>query len=260
MDIFMFHFGRCGSTVLADSIKQIPGFVWHGEIFSRTTFVYKGFENSRWQEKKGNGQFTIDEFIDFIKDAKGGFFKPRHDRVHYGCEIKGYHFEYNFFKFSLEQALTALANEFSGCKFIFLQRSNSLRRILSSLIARDTNVYHTSSNLQINTIKLDFDNFCDYDLNNRGDILSVLAKSASREKYYMDTIVSNGGFIINYESDIQNDINDAMSLISTNLGVPLIKPKVVFVKTNPSPINHIVINYDELLKKLSGTEYAGFLD
>lgn len=260
MNVFMFHFGRCGSTVLADSINQIPGFVWHGEIFSRGVFVYKGFENTPWHSKQGDGKFTLDEFIEYINVAKSGLLSRTSHKPHYGCEIKGYHFEYNNFNFSLDEALARLEEEFDDCKFIFLWRENSLRRIISSLTARETKLYHSTQPVSTcHRLFIQLDYFRDFDLNSAGDIVDVLENSAQKEKLYINCTREHDGLILSYEQHIEPGVVNAINIICDKFGLNRINPTVRLHKTNPGSISNSVANIEELQQRLSGTRFCQFL-
>ena len=66
MNIFFIHFGRCGSTVLMDCLRQQDKYNIHGEIFSGGTAMYDGFERSPWADKKGNGIFEhVDDMVNY---------------------------------------------------------------------------------------------------------------------------------------------------------------------------------------------------
>jgi len=135
----------------------------------------------------GSSKSSLGNALSFLasrfRDSRFGFLMRRkgvqrdahYSFMHYGCEIKGYHFEYGYFNFSLDDALSALAARFPDSKFIFLKRRNSLRRILSSTVARQTGVYHVKTSVDgPNKFKIDLDSFADIDLHFHGEITAVL--------------------------------------------------------------------------------------
>jgi len=263
MNVFMFHFGRSGSTALAGAISKIPDFFWHGEIFSHGTVVFEGFDAlpiSR-KDKNGGGLFNCDEFIEFIDVAKHGIEQQMgHPFIRYGCEIKSYHFEYGYFSFSLENALVALAEKFPGSRFIFLRRRNALRRILSANIARQTGVYHVSKAVgKPNKFLIDLDNFNDADLKMKGEITAVLRNSTMVEECYKETILKHGGFEICYEDHIEASMEPAMSILSQQLDVECVTPETSLKRTNPFPLSETVENYEELCQRLLDAGMDHFL-
>ena len=263
MNVFMIHFGRCGSTALADDITRIPGFFWHGEIFSEGTLVYDGFEASELSKKKiaGSADFDLSEFLDFIDVAKRGIQQQigRHI-TRYGCEIKGYHFEYGYFKFSLDTALGALASRFPDSRFIFLRRRNSLRRILSSVLARQTGVYHVTTFVDTpNRIKLDLNHFVDMDLNCRGEITAVLRNSMMLGGRFSEVVLRHGGFEICYEDHIKNSMDPAMAILSDRLKVERVLSETHLKKTNPFAMIDMIENYDDLRERLTMAGMERFL-
>lgn len=263
MNVFMFHFGRSGSTALADAISRIPGFFWHGEIFSEGTYVYDGFESleiSR-KDKKGGGRFDCPDFLEFIDVAKHGVEQQLgHPIIRYGCEIKNYHFEFGYFSFSLESALDALASRVPDSKFIFLRRRNPLRRILSANIARQTGIYHVTTSVdKPNKIRIDLNNFNDVDLKFCGEIAAVLRNSMEVENQYSEVILRHGGFEICYEDHIEGSMDKAMDILSQKLMVECVPPETSLKKTNPFPLSETIENYEELRQQLSSVGMGNFL-
>ncbi|MEO8331584.1 MAG: hypothetical protein ABI479_04065 [Gallionella sp.] len=261
MNVFMFHFGRSGSTVLANAIASIPDFFWHGEIFTGGTVVYDGFEALELSSKKGGGRFDCSEFLEFIDVAKQGIERQiGHPIMRYGCEIKSFHFEFGYFSFPLENALEALASSFPDSRFIFLRRRNSLRRILSATIARQTGIYHIKTVVdKPNRIQIDLDAFEDADLNFRGEITAVLRNSMAVENRYAEAILKHGGFEICYEDHIEASLEPAMTILSQQLDVECVVPETQLRKTNPFPLSETIENYEELWQRLSVAGMDNFL-
>jgi len=257
----MFHFGRCGSTVLAEGIQQLPGVCWNGEIFTKNTFVYKGFEGTQWDKQRNSNYFSLNEFIDFIKNAKFGFMSNhQNDSKFYGCEIKAHHFEYDFFNFSIEECISSLKTEFKGCKIIFLYRNNSFKRILSSLKARETGVYHTRERLKVKEkFNVSLDDFSDFDLKFSGEIKETLANSAKLEAHYRSLILGAGGLSICYEEEIEYDLSVAISKIANSLKLTPINPQITLKKTSSSSLQESIENFPLLKKRLLGSEFETFL-
>ena len=257
----MFHFGRSGSTVLTQSLSQLDNVIWHGEIFSGATHMYAGFEDSRFASKKGNGEFQIGEFVDYIADAKNNYLQQigKQDAI-YGCEIKGYHFEGGLFKFSLDQAIQALSDHFDDARFIFLRRKNALRRVVSMEIAKRTNVWHLKTDEpSLNRIDTDFSNIRDTSLGFHGTILEVLKNSEKVEREFSKSIRSFGGLELVYEDDIVGNMFSAIQKICSAFSIEYKDTVVELKKTNPHALEEIVINYEKLEKSLTGSEFEHML-
>lgn len=254
MIVFMFHFGRSGSTVLTNCINQSPEIFWQGEIFSDNIYISPEFENSSWFEKQGGAAcFTLDEFIDYIKFCISESKYKEDGAKHYGCEIKSYHFEFGRFQFSLVECLNKLREEFSA-EFIFLERTNSLRRILSSLLGAQKNIWHLhEESVTPNKITIDVNDFHDADLNFRGHIATVCDNSKKKNAEYRNAILSMQGQYIEYESDIDNSSLVGFYKLVEFIGVDSFQPIIKFKKTNPQPLSEIIINYEEVLPFLTSS-------
>ncbi len=252
MNLFLFHSGRVGSTFLASLLKQISGVCWNGEIFSKNVFVYKGFNELDISRKQGDGVFSLYEFIEYINKAKSGKASNFCDEIScYGCEIKTYHFEKNFFKFNFEDCLNELQNEFENCKFVFIYRKETLRRLVSAQVARENKIYHLTGEQKADLTKiiLDTNDYYDSDLNIKGALSGVIMEAKKKERGYMSTIEKHGGVILEYEEDLNNDYMAGVRKITHDWPPNLLpeKFKVSLNKTNPFKLEDIIINYKEVL-------------
>ncbi len=258
MNVFMFHFGRCGSTVLGRAISNSPGVFWHGEIFSDQVPVYEGFQELDISKKQGAGFFTLEEFLEYVVVAKIGAHASQGNKfLHYGCEVKSYHFECGFFKFSIDESLDALNNCFPEARFIFLRRRNSLRRILSAIIARQTGIYHVVNPVTApNKVLIDLDNFEDADLNFRASILDVLRNSVIVEERYAKAIRQINGLEIFYEDHIDGGVVKALEAISKGFSLETSDVVVDLERTNPFPLSAMIENFEELRMRLHDTEFT----
>jgi hypothetical protein len=260
MIYFMFHFGRSGSTVLTNSIGQHPNVFWHGEIFSKNVTIGDGFENTEYSKKQGDGEFTIEEFIEYIRNCMGFSNYKVEGNTIYGCEIKSYHFEFDKFKFTFTDCLKRLKEEFN-CKFIFLERKNSLRRILSCQLANQSNVWHLSAeSLETNTISVDVEGFKDVDLNYNGSLIDTLKNSSCKQVEYSNVVQKNEGLYLSYEGDIQHDVLKAINKLAFYMNIADFKPEIKFKKTNPSELKHMVDNYKVVEDSLIDSPFSEFLD
>ncbi|MEO8444147.1 MAG: hypothetical protein ABI567_03965, partial [Gammaproteobacteria bacterium] len=115
-----FHIGRCGSTVLGDLLDQHPAVRWLGEIHEWAEFREQ-------TAPAGAGS----ELIRRLRTRLPGVTKPVA-----GVEAKFYHLHDH--GVPLEAFLNELRAEAAGgtCRFIVLRRKNYLRKIVSSLAAR----------------------------------------------------------------------------------------------------------------------------
>ncbi|MDG3088650.1 hypothetical protein P7F88_22335 [Vibrio hannami] len=259
MMYFMFHFGRSGSTVLTNCIGQSEDVFWHGEIFSRNVHIGSGFDGSQYKSKQGGGSFSLDEFIDYIKACKK-YARPSED-IEYGCEIKSYHFELGLFKFTLDECLERLRVEFD-CKFIFLERKNSLRRILSCLMANETNVWHKSSNNDNEISKkltLDINALPDADLGFKSDLHSTLSHSEKVNRKYKESILEMQGMCLSYEFDLKSDVMIGVDKLSSFMNLPEYKPEVKYKKTNPQEISSLITNFIDVKKVLESSRFDWML-
>lgn len=240
--IAMFHIGRCGSTVLAEMLKQNPQIHWDSEIYEPQGELF---------HKYG-----------LRADASGpiGFLRRRiasADRPHYGCEVKPYQARL------VELPMGKLIESFGALgftHFVLLERRNSLRKIVSSLIAIATQRWHvpagtlvplTRFRLDVNSVRTEYTDkpLLDFLRSYRDDMRDIEARLAGRPVLKLT-----------YEDDIEADPEVAYRKVCDFLGFNPVPTAVRLGRTTPFALHDVLENYDEVAAALSGTEFEWMLE
>ncbi|MBN1187059.1 MAG: hypothetical protein JXB49_32575 [Bacteroidales bacterium] len=246
-NIVMFHIGRCGSTVLSTLLEQHQNVFWASEIYEPIFKKWRNYTNG----KEIASEMPEDAIIYLKKSMQKAFHR------YYGFEVKPFHIRLiGYSEDSFLENLDALG--FSH--YIFLDRRNRLRKIVSSLIAhKDRMRYHQDSEItaklkhvfvDVNNVAIDYDQkpllsfLSDYDK----DVASI--RSMLKTKNCLD---------LTYEEHVQNEPRVGYQQICEFIGI---KPKEVTIKlsrTNPFPVRNMIENFEEVENILKGTEYEWML-
>lgn len=242
--VMMVHIGRCGSTVLTEMLKAAAPIRWDGEIFE------KRFAAVRQQNPAMHGVgFVLSQnpmnilrlcALDKLDMDFGFELKPFHLR----------HFGWRFDNFL--PAVEALGFN----RFVLLDRRNRLRKIVSSLIARQTGAWHVKAGLKVvvRQIRLPVDSFrLDFHCGTLSDVLRAYEREFSSVQEMMQ---SRALLELCYEEDIQEDPNVGLEKLARFLRYPLSKVVPPLAKTTPFTLREILTNYEEVVDHLHGTEFA----
>lgn len=240
----MFHDGRSGSTVVGDLLNQQVEIFWDSEIFMP----------NRLNPLPPSVSHFLMRHPDRLIQAR----RMRTNKPFYGFEIKFAQLQrinYPFLNFI--QSLQKLGFH----HYLLLKRKNGLRRIVSDAVGRSKQVhsYHidSSEKARLVRVKLDPDNIS---LGRKSQPLIQHLVDYERqfklaELYLKDQKVLN----LTYEDDINRDPQLAYEKICFFLGLDPKEVEIHFNKTNPFSLAEILINYDEVSRELSGTEYEWML-
>jgi hypothetical protein len=243
----MFHIGRCGSTVLADLLQQNRRICWDGEIYQA---------HCSWLESKG-----IVLSPNSLRDQSPFELLQRHMRFsgarYYGFEIKFFHLRW----YGVEPTVFVDEIERMGVDhFILLERRNYLRKIVSSVVARQTGKYHLPirSKPELVRVKIEIDKLdIDYD---RKPLLDHL-RGFRDDILNFELLMDGRPFLkLTYEDDIMDDPVKTSVRVSKFLGVPPITGMIRYHRSTPFPLRDIILNVAEVEAALAGTEFTGMLN
>lgn len=246
----MFHIGRSGSTVFADLLNQHPQIYWDGEAY--LSLFSKVFES--WNEKVEKLEASVPplDLIQFLHDRMA-FAGQRY----YGFEVKFFH---------LRLANVALPDYFDQLRqlgfdhFIVLKRRNFLRKIVSSLAARKrAATYHrqVGTQLELTRVYLDVGQIViDRDAKPLLALLDMYQQCFHELDQYLD--IANV-LRLTYEDDIAADPRAAYQRACAFLDLAPHSVSVRYGRTNPFPLQEIIINYDEVKRVLADTPFAWML-
>jgi hypothetical protein len=176
----------------------------------------------------------------------------------FGFEVKPFH--YHLMGLSADQFVSRLG-QLGFTHYIILDRNNRLRKIVSSVIASQSdNKYHIHKAeqskrsrfyLDVNSVRIDYDD----------KSLLCFLEGYDRQFAEVSKCLANKPLLrLSYEEHIQDSPDKAFSLVCDFLGMP-VASKVTnkLIRTNPYPLSELITNYDEVAGYLAGTTYEWML-
>jgi hypothetical protein len=243
--VVMIHLGRSGSTVLANLLEQRDDFYWEGEIY----------EYHFWQYP----------YLGIPKDLylpTYDFIKPRLRRAgnkYYGFEVKFFHL--SLVHETLSDFLAAL-DSLDFQDFIVLKRENFLRKIVSSLNAHQQtgeNRYHQSAKTKatLKQTEIDVNNVC---IDRECKPLLAFLDDYEACFVELDQLLQNKRTLyLTYEADVAPDPHIGYQRICEFLNISVQPVQVQFSKTNPFPLNKLIVNFADVEQVLRNTRYEWML-
>jgi LPS sulfotransferase NodH len=248
VNVCMIHIGRCGSTVLGQMLKAHKQIFWTGEFYNR-------YLSNEAAHRSGG---VAD--INFPEDPLHALLEKMQSRKAdvFGIEVKPFH--YHLMGLPVEQFVSRLGS-LGFTHYIILDRNNRLRKIVSSVIASQAdNKYHIHTAeqsqrsrvfLDVNSVKIDYDD---------KSLLGFLQDYDQQFSRVSACLSDKPLLRLSYEEHIQNDPEQAFSLVCEFLGLPAAsKVRKKLVRTNPYPLSELITNYDEVTDYLAGTPYEWML-
>ena len=240
----MLHPGRCGSTVVGSLLNQHPSFYWSGEPFEKLM---------------GQGPLKEETIVDIIKERE-------QDKISkaYSFATKypdGMHLSNSCINKSIPDYIDLL-NNLGYSKYILITRTNHLKRIVSILKGRQTGEWHTDQKqdkAKAKGVDVPIKDF-EFGLNKKGSIIDYFKIMDNETKLIIDKIGEKPLLHIKYESDIEENPVKAYRKICEFVGIKSLSPEVKLKKTNPFPLEELILNFDEVKKYLQATPYAWMLD
>lgn len=245
--IVMFHLGRSGSTVVCNQLKQSPDILWKSEIYTNRF--------TKLDARQSAGEMVIDHLAeDPIRLVRKEFRKT--GARYLGFEVKPFHL--NIYDWTAERYVNELT-KMGVKKYILLKRRNYLRKIVSSVIAREMGTYHlrTKSNAKPPVVRLD--------VNEVGIDRQHIALIDHLEQYDRDldllekAISDKDTLFLTYEEDVEENPAQSVEKITAFLGVPPYPTTIGQRKINARPISDSISNYQEVESVLRGTRYEWML-
>lgn len=236
-----FHIGRSGSTVLGDLLNQHPHVHWLGEIYEWPEFRDR-------PAAPGPGS----ELLRRLQSRLPAVTKPVA-----GIEAKFYHLHDH--GVALHDFLDELRGAVAGtgrCRFIVLRRKNYLRKIVSSLAARQRGQWFARPGgpvpppvrLEINPDRVCID----------GDaqpLLDYLRDWDAQFDQLEAALSGESALSLTYEDDIEQDPLVAYRKVCRYLGLESGTPEVRYGRTTPEPLSDIVTTLGAVRRALAGSGY-----
>ncbi len=238
----MIHHGRCGSTVVADLLKQHCEVFWADELY---TSVFEKWLNEKNNKNLRSVTSKTEDPIDILKSSMN-----KSQKKHYGFEIKPFHFRY----------INGTSSEFLNklyslnfTHFIILRRKNMLRSLVSNQVAEHKNYYFIGKE-KTAEIKNIYFNIKQY-----GSLSRFISEYEDQLKQFEKQLKEKNILKINYEKHIEQSPYKAYSRICKFINIKPEEADIVYAKTNPFPLADIVQNMDEVADALHNTPHEWML-
>lgn len=242
--VVCFHLGRCGSTVLGDLVDQHRRAEWDGEIFH------------------GDGRFhdhiakygTDDPFE--IIDVRRGL----SEGDVYAFEIKPlWATQLGNINTRLESFVDALRRP-PVTDFVILERENYLRRILSVVTGRKRGRWHQRPGDDTDKIPVEIPMQC---MREGAEVRTVRGWFELYDEVYarLDELLPGDDTLrLTFEDDIRDDPTTAYRKVCDFLGIGDENPEIRYSRSNPWPLEDILVNYSEVASVLEGTRWQWMLE
>ena len=237
----MLHFGRCGSTVLANLLRQNESIFWDSEVLQRHK-----------ERKLPEKALTTDP----RRVMKLRYFRA--GARNYGVELKPLpfmHLSRDQLHMNVEEFFPYV-EKMGFNRIIFLQRRHYLRKLTSLTIARDYNRYESAPNssaVLIRGVRIDCsetafngipmrDLFETYD-----DISKSILEWGSK--------LGDRFLLLEYADHIKDDPLIAYNQVCGFVGIKANQVELKNARVNPQPLDDLIDNFDEVKKYLADTPY-----
>lgn len=233
-----FHIGRSGSTVLGDLLNQHSGIHWLGEIYEWPEFRDR-------PAAPGSGSELLRRLQTRL---------PTVDKPVAGIEAKFYHLHEHGVSLRdfMDEVRGAVAGE---CRFVVLRRRNYLRKIVSSLAARQRGQWFARPGRPLPPVRVAInpERVCiDGDAQ---PLLDYLRDWDAQFDQLDAELAGTGALNLSYEDDIEPDPLIAYRKVCQLLGLEPGGPEVRYNRTTPQPLAEIVTTLDAVRKALANSGY-----
>lgn len=239
--VFMWHHGRCGSTVLGRILNQHPGIRWNGELY----------------EDYAEAAIPRPNFRDDLKYAQ-----LECGRKLPGFELKGLPSQHlPTLGVSLGQFLeTVREHGFSHC--VFLDRRNTLRKLISVQIVDQglRKSYHMSGKEAALDGRLRIDLQRVRIQGKHAPLLDMIRHIDEETEAARERVGEHFDFLpLYYEDHIEADPLVAYRKILSHVDLPHHDAQVTLKRINVKTLQELVENYREVEDLLAGTKYEWML-
>lgn len=241
----MIHIGRSGSTVVADLLGQHPQVRWEGEIYQRIF-------NAREYPDHSLPPITDVDAVDFAEECSNGALGR-----YYGFEVKFFHLR--ILGAELSTYLEELDKRLENLQIIVLRRKNTLRVVVSTLVARKTGIWHLKGRARPSPGSVRLDPEAVF-VNRANSKLVDLLEECARDFALLDELLAQRRALrLSYEEDVAHDPRRAYERICAHLELPPRRVKVRLSRTYPYVLHELIENYDDIEALLRGSAFEWML-
>lgn len=239
--VFIFHYGRCGSTVISEILHKFPNALHFNEYLSTTSDFTKFPCSDKSLSREDGAQNSPQAIACALRDDIKALSRTRQappDFVFF--ELKSTDFRRGTIRSELETFLNEFNNELPLSSVVHLYRLNLLRLSLSHIQGHRTGIWHSINKVKPSPHHLDIFRL-------RQDMAGFATEILEAKKAIEHYPYTN----ICYERHIYSDPFSSLYEIFSALGdVPLAIARreypVSLKKTNDFPLKDIIENFDEL--------------
>lgn len=240
--IFMWHHGRCGSTVVGNMLGQHPGIKWYSEIYHTRTLRQE--THPRWRHDLRSAQMI------------SGSSMP-------GVEIKGLPCQdLHTIGASLPEFSAGLRDSgFEHC--IVLDRANILRKLISIQVIDQglRSTYHQPDDESGISGRIELDVGSVRLLRKFAPLVEMLEYISAETEIARATLGRDFDVLsLRYEDHIEQDPRVAYDLICRHVGVEPHSPEVRLKRINTMAVGELLSNYQQVADTLVGTPYEWMLE
>ena len=237
--VLMFHVGRSGSRVVGKLLDQHEHIDWQGEALKRPrveAFAAELADPESYDTFAHLGSLAASRSADWL-----------------GVEAKFFHLRQR----GIELAEFLDRVEEMGCHhFVALRRKNLLRKVVSSLVAKETRRYHRDRAAEAQLTQLTIDPAkVEIDAESK-PLVAYLDDYSARFSELEERLAGRQFLDLTYEDHVSADPRDAAGKVCEFIGLEPAEFDVPFGKTNPFPLSQIVTNLDQVAECLAPTPYA----
>lgn len=235
-----FHIGRSGSTVLGDLLNQHSQVQWLGEIHEWPEFRDRGAPPGAGSE--------------LIRRLRARL--PEVPKPVVGVEAKFFHLHDH--GVALDAFLDELRSQVTGtgrCRFIVLRRKNYLRKIVSSLAARQRGQWFAKPGAALKPVHIEIhpERVCiDGDAQ---PLLDYLQDWDAQFAQLDAALAAEGVLALSYEDDIESGPLTAYTKVCRYLELEPEAPEVRYARTTAQPLDDVVTTIGAVREALAGTRY-----
>jgi hypothetical protein len=238
--VFVFHQGRCGSTVLAHLLDRHPRLTAFGEIFE-TPYQRRRLQAPAAAMLRARRTQALPGRA--VVEAK--FFECQH------LSLLGLTLE----------AFVDLLRDCGYRRFVVLDRKNYLQKILSSRLALARGRrFHYAAGEAVPQTQVDIDVDGVQILGKHAPMLEMFAYMDDQYARLRAALAGAPVLELTFEDDIVADPHTAYARVCTWLGLEPVPVETDLRRSNTRAPREVIGNWDEVAATLSGTPYAWMLD
>ncbi len=270
--VFVFHEGRCGSTILGDLLDQHPKIKWMAEPYWSILNSWR----MKWLVHRGEEKdilFSKDLLNTYAKMKKGELnilpegedvfsaletWRKASTEKFLGVEIQ--FFELDLFNIRFKDYIQNV-KEKGTPHFIVLERKNQLRTATSFLIAAKNLQFHITSDKKAQVTKIKINPSSMFLKDKEITLIEHLQETKRIYSHIKKVLLPEKHLYLSYEEDIASDPLVAYKKVCRFLNIQSLEEEafIRYNKTNPFLLKDIIENFDEIVEELKETEFEWML-